>query len=334
MVEAPAQVAPASGSGGEKATLLYFAYGSMCNPVSLSRRGLLPASSRPALLAGYRLAFQLGGMANIVAQPGAACHGVLHAITPAMWAALCQIEASYDSAELQVQPYQPFGAGSSGDAAAGDGGSSGSSGADALRAVVPSGPAELARAFIVTPEAQAKIQEEHPSWHVEPPSERYVRIITEGLAHYGALPAWVQTVAATPFKPSRRPEQYLRLPAPEDSTSLRTWTRQELGEHEARISDDHRAIAAIGRKVIEIDTSARPNAPFVPILASHIAGRDCVYGTCMNLYDPRLPPLSSPADVTAEHVAWAEDMTVEWLGGQGFSVRQIGWLEPESADLN
>jgi hypothetical protein len=40
--------------------LWYFAYGSMCNPVSLSRRELFPTASHPASLAGYRVAFELG----------------------------------------------------------------------------------------------------------------------------------------------------------------------------------------------------------------------------------------------------------------------------------
>ena len=43
--------------------LWYFAFGSMCNPTSLSRRGIFPTDSHPAQLQGYKLAFQLGGCA-------------------------------------------------------------------------------------------------------------------------------------------------------------------------------------------------------------------------------------------------------------------------------
>jgi hypothetical protein len=57
---------PSDGAAPENAAVtahqprLYFAYGSMCNPVSLNRRGLFPTASSPAQLQGYRLAFQLG----------------------------------------------------------------------------------------------------------------------------------------------------------------------------------------------------------------------------------------------------------------------------------
>jgi hypothetical protein len=44
----------------QQGQLWYFAYGSMCNPVSLSRRELFPTASHPASLAGYRVAFEMG----------------------------------------------------------------------------------------------------------------------------------------------------------------------------------------------------------------------------------------------------------------------------------
>lgn len=31
----------------------------------------------------------------------------------------------------------------------------------------------------------------------------------------------------------------------------------------------------------------------------------------MNLYDPQLPPVESPADMTQEHIAWAEDQAID-----------------------
>lgn len=50
----------AKAAAPQQQKLLYFAYGSMCNPVSLNRRGMYPTASCPAQLQGYRLAFQLG----------------------------------------------------------------------------------------------------------------------------------------------------------------------------------------------------------------------------------------------------------------------------------
>jgi hypothetical protein len=46
----------------------------------------------------------------------------------------------------------------------------------------------------------------------------------------------------------------------------------------------------------------------------------------MMLQEPRLPPISTPADVSKEHIEWAEDMVCEWMGGHGYLARQVGWL--------
>ena len=68
MVTAAAAATDAVATQRQQATdgrsgLWYFAFGSMCNPTSLSRRGLFPTASHPAQLQGYKLAFELGGCA-------------------------------------------------------------------------------------------------------------------------------------------------------------------------------------------------------------------------------------------------------------------------------
>lgn len=47
---------------------------------------------------------------------------------------------------------------------------------------------------------------------------------------------------------------------------------------------------------------------------------------CMMLQEPRLPPISTPADVCKEHIEWAEDMVCEYIKDHGYVARQVGWL--------
>lgn len=89
----------------------------------------------------------------------------------------------------------------------------------------------------------------------------------------------------------------------------------------------HQVIMACGHKVVEVDISSQPNAPYIVYLRNHMSGRCHVYGTCMNLYDPKLPPLESPADLRQEHVDWCENFSMEWMKQHKFDIRQIGWLE-------
>lgn len=46
----------------------------------------------------------------------------------------------------------------------------------------------------------------------------------------------------------------------------------------------------------------------------------------MMLQEPRLPSISTPADVCKEHIEWAEDMVCEYMAGHGYVARQVGWL--------
>jgi hypothetical protein len=62
-----------------------------------------------------------------------------------------------------------------------------------------------------------------------------------------------------------------------------------------------KAISAIGSKVIEIDLSGDENSPYATIVKVHMTGHDHTYNLCMNLYDPGLPELHSPEDLTGKN---------------------------------
>lgn len=47
----------------------------------------------------------------------------------------------------------------------------------------------------------------------------------------------------------------------------------------------------------------------------------------MVLYEPSLPEVAVPEDMTEQHVAWAEDFAVHSVQDAGCSVEHIAWLE-------
>jgi len=204
--------------------------------------------------------------------------------------------------------------------------------------VVIEGHPITATAFIVQPSAIAVMMEEHPEWTNSLPSDRYIRIISAGLKHYGSDPAWVEWLAAQPCKHGREPGQYFKLPLPDSQqhqdgsaqADLPTFTMQQLQEH-LGVMPDNKAVFALGPKVVEVDVPSKPKAAFVSIIEKHFAGRQVAFHMCMMLHEPRLPPISCPGDVCREHIEWAEDAVVEFLAGHHFPARQIGWLLEDGA---
>jgi Gamma-glutamyl cyclotransferase, AIG2-like len=91
--------------------LWYFAYGTNMATRVLARRGLQPAASEAARLAGYRLRFSHQGLlpiepafANIEPDPGGVVHGVLHLLRPEQLTRLDRYEgAEYHHVEVTVE---------------------------------------------------------------------------------------------------------------------------------------------------------------------------------------------------------------------------------------
>ncbi|RYG66194.1 gamma-glutamylcyclotransferase, partial [bacterium] len=93
----------------------YFGYGSNLSVPSLRAKGVDPLSSEPAILDGWRLAFDLpdffeieGGTGNIQRSENDAVHGVLHGCRNTDLARLDQLEAvgiSYERIEGTVTTY-------------------------------------------------------------------------------------------------------------------------------------------------------------------------------------------------------------------------------------
>lgn len=278
----------------------------MVNPVSLRRRGVIPERSLPVTLEGYDLEFN--GMANIAEKEGAVMHGVAHLVTPQMFEALARVESVYDFRVVELRPYEGAAAEGDADGVGGD------------------GLAILARAFIMPPApvgARQGSARGRGLTHLELPSERYVRIISEGLRHYGIDPAWVRRIEAQPFSPARQRVDWLTAPVADGP--LPTYTAAELAQHKGKLP----AVCALGCKVLMADIP--PGHPFAPMYMMLAGSQAACYYMCLNLYDPSLPPIEHPSDMNPLHSAWAEDFAVEMALKYDFPLQQIGWLRGDGA---
>ena len=231
----------------------YFGYGSMCNPVSLKRRGIMPRTSIPSTLDGYRLVFNTSAaMANIERSPDSSLHGILHLITDDLFSSLVELEAAYDRTEVPCVPYDN-------------------------QTIV------RAHSFMLPPH---KV----PPALTPPtlPTERYMTIILQGLRHFGASEDWVAKLASQPFDPSRSPSQYLKVHPASNPEQLPTMTMEQLQQHTGKLPVTY----AIGHKVVQLDVTAAPEHPMVEVLRKLVSGTQGAFLYCSTLYEPRLPEVS------------------------------------------
>lgn len=172
----------------------YFGYGSNLSVVSLRAKGVNPLSSEPAVLTGWRLAFDIpdffpieGGTGNIRPERGHSLHGVLHGCRDQDLEALDRLEAlgvTYERIEASVTTY----AGRS------------------LRAYIYVGLPECAGPELL-------------------PSERYRNILVAGASSMRLMPSYIESLRALPALP-RASRPVFEVPA-----SLPTFGIDDLKDH-------------------------------------------------------------------------------------------------------
>lgn len=167
-----------------------FAYGSNLHPeIRERRRGLRPSAVLPAVLPGWRLAFDLPGvplvepaMASILPAPEDEVHGLLLRFSPKELAELERSEGGgrfYEQVKVEVRTYE--------------------------------GARIRALAFKTAP--GSVIPE-------RPPSRRYLELIREGARRSGLHPDYVRRLGALPHARSTALEQRLGTLAMEGLSSL------------------------------------------------------------------------------------------------------------------
>lgn len=282
----PPGAGPVAGASFGSDQLWYFAYGSMVNPTSLRRREILPVCSSPAVLQGYELIFNLNGMANLAVKD-TYTHGVVHCISTSEFDTLKMIELSYDVIDVTVECY---------------GSSSGE------------GRTVAAKTFCVPPGFKAKTS--------VLPSERYIKIIVQGLIHYNVDPLWVATVQEKQYSPSKQASEYLKVPPAMPIETMPVWSPSQLGAHQGKSP----YVLAIGEKVIQVGLSEAETTHMYEQVLKELSGREVTYQLCMRLYDPSLPDITCPEDICAAHQEWVEDTFMEFSKAQNAELLQIARL--------
>ena len=273
----PEQTAHKSDDEQSFAPILFFSYGSMCNPVSRSRRKLNAINARPAILPNHTLVFSRGTgdvKKNHTSKPPSEAHsnndgvhGVLmefHSYQE--WESIVQSELGYYWLEEEVIPYF-----------LNDG------------SVVKQSPIK-ARFFQFPGSSKEAVL----------PSERYLRIISLGLEHHRVDPKYIDWLRDQSCQPAAKPENYFKL---KESEAARTLPTISYADYLKRAKEEHLFLIA-RTKVVQIQSL---DANFAQWLMAHAVGKECLtWGTYVQLYEPDLPHCDGPEDLQEIHHLWAE----------------------------
>lgn len=309
--------------------IYYFSYGSLVNPIARQRRGVCTNEAHAALLPNYRLSFACGGTANIAPKTGWEVYGVvMKCVSMKDWNLLKDSSAGYDIIEVDVYPLKEAisSTGESGSAAEEEEGF----------ARIQDTPIR-ARAFIVPQDDEKDSVSDD-----RVPQERYLRVTASGMKAYGVDEDYINDeIMGTAYIPSRGPEDYLRFP-PSDpdqaelaSLSLPAWNKEchrRLAKA-GKACDKTLILFRVGDHAVQvIGDDASPDNPFCVWLRDRLQGpQDSTWVIVQTLFDPDLPLIASPEEVTCIHQAWAENQLMEKFEQAGVKATAIFQVELNGA---
>jgi hypothetical protein len=263
---------------------LYVAIGSMMNPTSMKLRGLSPLQSWPVRCVGVARRFWgKFGMAEIFFDEGADFHGVLHKMSDADMSALDRMERGYFRRDVDCYLY------------------------DGTHMV---GTAyQFDRSKLMVDAAR-------------PPSQRYVDLMVEGMAHFGCDSDAIARLKATPNPtPRRKPEAYQRILVPQDG---RMFTWAEVVDSDGLEGRPLRVV--FSGHVMEF---VEPEGAAADAIAARRqrelenAGRDVTHRIVGN-FDPLFLPASGVEEMSDAHRAFAEDKYWRYVNAPPVFYRCIG----------
>jgi len=254
----------------------YFAIGSMCNPISISNRGLKPIESFPAQVSDYKLLFfGPSGVAGAVAEEGKSFHGVLHKMTKDDKEILDKIEMGYDADPCKVKLYD--------------------------------GSEKDAVIYVLNWE---KVKNYFPGGEKsddKPPTERYITIIIEGCEHYGVKQEYIDHLKSLEFQKRNSPSSFEKFPVLEGTAPTMTITDVELGDG----IGENPLYTTCNGKVLQHEGLPSHHLERIQSFKSKgIHSYEVILNTL--LYDPLFGIIKTQVDVSKLCAASTEDQIVKW----------------------
>lgn len=280
---------------GPNASIYYFAYGPIVNPMVRRRRHLNTSEERPAVLPEFRLTFAYGGIANIVHQRGYEVHGILMKFNSAKdWEDFQTYDAGYNDSDLvKVVPY---------DADEDD---------------------EPITAYAMTMKEYDASKLEAPIEQL--PAERYLKLLAQGMQVYNVDEDYIQDqIMSVPYLPSCKPEDYQTFPQESDRLPKITFSKYEKL---CKRSNDTYFI--LNNKVCRLGPHD-PEHPAAMWVRQRLHGQtDSTLIIHKTIVEPDLPIVDTLEELTPQHHAWAENHSMEYLKKCNLTATKVYELVPE-----
>jgi hypothetical protein len=144
------------------------------------------------------------------------------------------------------------------------------------------------------------------------PQERYIRIIAEGMKFHGVDEEYIDyQIMSVPYIPSRKPADYLKFPYAAAKNGKRHGKLKQISFNEYQNNAVKNMWFLIGNRVIQVGELKHPSSFHKWLKSRLIGGEDSTWMLLQSLYDPCLPVCEVKEDITAAHVAWAENQMVD-----------------------
>lgn len=143
-----------------------------------------------------------------------------------------------------------------------------------------------------------------------PSTDRYLKVIASGMKAYGVDPDYIKDeILGVEFVPDRKPEDYLTFPpatTPTPTVSLAYWNKEcPKRLQKAAKKNTMLVLFRIGQHVMQVKDES-PDNPFCVWIRDRLQGpQESTWVIIQTLFDPDLPLIAAPEEVTPLHHRWA-----------------------------
>ena len=330
-----------SAADNDQDDIYYFGVGPIVNPQVRKRHRVQVSQEQPAVLPDFRLTFNYGGIANVVQQRGYDVHGIVMKFESRQeWNGFVHTNVGNNLSKLvKVYPYKHDSDQLNKKNHKMDGRSEYS---DEEEDEFPDLSQEMdildidngnkdreyieAYVFHIRPEEFKHDDLDLPIEQL--PSERYLRLIANGMSYYNINPEYVQDqIMAIGFVPKRTPDQYMKFETvpPLPKIPYRKYLRICENSFESNKKKQSRLYFVLGKYVFEmlVSENQRLNPGTEWVLEFAHGKPDIVLILHKLLVDPDIPVVDTQEELTPLHYAWAENHSVEFLSKCGLTAKRV-----------